>query len=252
MKVLAIVQARMSSTRLPQKVLADINGKPMLQHLLDRIGVVSEIDHLVVATSESRGDDQLASWLKSKGVSCFRGSEDDVLSRFYLCAQKFSPEFIVRITADDPLKDPGVISKAIRIIQEDSEMDYCSNTLKPTYPEGIDIEVFRLNALKTAYDFAVTASDREHVTPYIWRHPEKFRLYNFENNRDLSSWRWTVDKPADLEFICKIYDHFQGEPLVPFLKIVEFIDSNPELLEINKGTVRNEGYLKSLELNDNG
>jgi len=203
MKVLAIVQARMNSTRLPEKVLADVNGRPMLQRLLDRIDAVDEIDHVVVATSDNPEDDRLVSWLKSRGLSYFRGSEDDVLSRFYLCARKFSPELVVRITADDPLKDPGVISRAIRIIQADSEIDYCSNTLKPTYPEGIDIEVFKLDALKAAYSSAVTASDREHVTPFIWSQPENFRLYNFENDRDLSSWRWTVDKPTDLEFVCK-------------------------------------------------
>jgi spore coat polysaccharide biosynthesis protein SpsF len=247
-KVVAIVQARMNSSRFPGKVLADIHGRTMLQCLLDRVKSVKEIDEIVVATSESVEDDVLEQWLDNNNIKCFRGSEHDVLDRFYFCAKEYSADIIVRITADDPLKDPDIIRRAIAIMHNDSVIDYCSNTLAPSYPEGLDIEVFKCSALDDAFHESTLNSDREHVTPYIWRNTEKYNTHNFVFNRDLSSWRWTVDKVVDLEFICKIYHYYKDDPLVPFTKIIEYIDRNPELREINEGIVRNEGYLKSLSI----
>jgi spore coat polysaccharide biosynthesis protein SpsF len=150
-KVVAIVQARMNSSRLPGKVLADVHGRTMLQCLLDRVKSVKEIDEIVVATSESTEDDVLEQWLINNNITCFRGSELDVLDRYYFCAKEYSADIIVRITADDPLKDPDIIRRAIAIMQNDSIIDYCSNTLTPSYPEGLDIEVFKCSALDYAF-----------------------------------------------------------------------------------------------------
>lgn len=246
MKVVAIIQARMSSTRLPGKVLAEICGQPMLKWLLNRIMSVQEIDEVVVATTTNPADDELQVWLNTEGVLCFRGSENDVLDRYYWCAKERCADVIVRVTADDPLKDPGLIRQAITSLINDPKVDYCSNTLHPTYPEGLDIEVFRFTALEHAYREAMLASEREHVTPYIWKNPQLFFIKQFQWDRNLSGWRWTVDKPADLDLMKNIFSHFCDRPLVPFIEIVEFLEKNPALLLINSGTVRNEGYLKSL------
>lgn len=246
MKVVAIVQARMSSTRLPGKVLTEICGKPLLKWLLNRIMSVQEIDEVVVATTTNPADDELQFWLNTESVFSFRGSEDDVLDRYYSCAKERHADVIVRVTADDPLKDPVLIKRAITILINDHNIDYCSNTLHPTYPEGLDIEVFRFAALEHAYKEARLTSEREHVTPYIWKNPQLFFIKQFKWDRNLSGWRWTVDKPADLELMKIIFTHFCDNPLVPFTEIVDFLEKTPELLLINSGTARNEGYLKSL------
>lgn len=247
--ITAIIQARMGSSRLPGKVLADICGRPMLQRLIERIEAVPEVDRIIVATTEESADDQLAAWV-ADNTRCglFRGSENDVLDRFYQCACSAGAAIVVRVTADDPLKDPALISQAIRCLLDDPKVDYCSNTIRPTYPEGLDIEVFRFPALERAYLEATLLSDREHVTPFIWRQPKLFQVRNFEFDRDLSTWRWTVDKPNDLEFIRKIYSELSGWPNVSYLEIIDLIERNQQLMTINQGTVRNEGYLRSLSL----
>jgi spore coat polysaccharide biosynthesis protein SpsF len=246
-EIAAIIQARMGSSRLPAKVLADVCGRPMLQRLIDRIECVPEVDRIIVATTDGEADDQLAAWV-SANTRCelFRGAENDVLDRFYQCARLAGASIVVRVTADDPLKDPALISHAIGCLLENPNLDYCSNTMRPTYPEGLDIEVFRFSALERAFREASLPSDREHVTPFIWRQPELFRGRNFEFERDLSAWRWTVDKPNDLEFIRRIYAEFQGWPDVSYLEIIDLLERNPQLMLINQGTVRNEGYIKSL------
>jgi spore coat polysaccharide biosynthesis protein SpsF (cytidylyltransferase family)/aryl-alcohol dehydrogenase-like predicted oxidoreductase len=247
-KTLAIIQARLGSSRLPGKVLSDLHGRPMLAWLLERVKSVKAIDEIVVATTTEAKDDKLEQWIREHGgVDCFRGSERDVLDRFYHCAEGRGADLIVRVTADDPLKDPSIIARAISICRDDPTLDYCSNTMIPTYPEGLDIEVFRTEALARAQREAVLASDREHVTPYIWNNPDKFRLKNFEYERNLSTWRWTVDRPADLDLVRAILTHFPGRPLVPFTDIIALLERKPELMQINAGIVRGEGYLKSLQ-----
>ncbi len=247
MKAIAIVQARMGSTRLPGKVLADIHGKPLLGRLLDRIHGTKFIDDLVVATTVNKEDDVLVEWLSLNNIKYFRGSEEDVLDRYFQCATKFSADIIIRVTADDPLKDPSIIEEAILMCLSSEEVDYVSNTLKPTFPEGLDIEVFRMRALTRAHSEARLQSDREHVTPYIWSNPEEFELRHFDMLPNLSHWRWTVDKPVDLKFMRCIFGHFIDKPRVGFREIIDYINRRPELLAINSGTVRNEGYLKSIQ-----
>jgi spore coat polysaccharide biosynthesis protein SpsF len=250
MKTLAIIQARMGATRLPDKVLADIHGRPMLGWLLERVRAVAAIDEIVVATTAQPADDILVAWLAAheRGVGCFRGSESDVLERFYRCAEGRGSDVIVRITADDPLKDPGIIGEAIEMCRQDPSLDYVSNTMHPTWPEGLDIEVFRTRALQRAFREATLPSEREHVTPYIWKNPQKFRVHSMEWTRDLSHWRWTVDKPADLEFMRQVFGRFIDCPLVPFAEVIAYLEQHPQVREINAGTIRNEGYLKSLSM----
>ena len=239
----------MGSVRSPGKVLADICGKPLLGRLIDRMAAVPGIGALVVATTNKPEDDELAAWVKNQmGVPCFRGSTLDVLDRFYQCARKYQADRIVRLTGDDPLKDPAIVQEALALIEEDLNLDYCSNTVYPTYPEGLDVEVFRFRALEQAHSNARLKSEREHVTPYIWKHPELFRLKNFSYHKDLSAWRWTVDNPSDLEFMRLIYEHFRNDPLVSFEDVITYLEQNPNIALINSGALRNESYLNSIKL----
>lgn len=248
MKIVAIIQARMGSSRLPNKVLAEINGKALIEILIDRMRRAKLINELVVATTDSQCDDVLNEWLLEKGINVFRGSEMDVLDRFYNCALLNSADIVVRLTADDPLKDPEIIDRAIGILINDINLDYVSNTLSPTFPEGLDVEVFKVSALERAHREAVLLSDREHVTPYIWRNLEKFAAASFAHNENLNHWRWTVDKKCDLDFMREMLGGLASGHLVGFEEIISYIKKNPSLMEINMGIARNEGYLKSLKL----
>ena len=246
-EIVAIVQARSNSTRLPGKVLMDLMGKPVLEHILERVKCSRLIRRVVVATTDSPTDDILAERVRDE-MNClvFRGSERDVLARFYDCARTFGAEVVVRITADDPLKDPELIDRAISLLIDDPSLSYCSNTLKPTYPEGLDIEVCRFKALEQAHREATLISDREHVTPFIWRHPDLFKVLNFEHSEDLSAWRWTLDHPQDLALILAIYRHFyKGQSCFSFRDVIEYLRANRDLVSLNSTITRNEGYLKS-------
>jgi spore coat polysaccharide biosynthesis protein SpsF len=247
--ILGIIQARMASTRLPKKVMADIAGRPLLRRVVERARAAATIDRVMVATTQSAEDDELEAYVRDAlGVAVFRGSVDDVLDRFHRCAAPFAPSIVVRVTADDPLKDPAIIDRCVRHLLEDERLDYCSNTLRPTFPEGLDIEAFRFSALAAATDEARLASEREHVTPFIWKRPDRFRLRNFVHDEDLSDWRWTVDKPADLDFMRAVFAAFKDrEGDASFREVIDLLKRRPELRAINAGTIRNEGYLRSVQ-----
>jgi spore coat polysaccharide biosynthesis protein SpsF len=244
--VVAIVQARMNSSRLPGKILVDVCGYPLIERVIARVSEASLITKVVVATTEEFSDDELVAWCKLHGIDVFRGSVDDVLERFAKCLSEHAGTYVVRVTADDPLKDPAIIDEAIQICLNDPSLDYVSNTLHPTFPEGLDIEVIKRSALLQAAREATLKSEREHVTPYIYGNPDKFKLQNFTMEPNLSAWRWTVDKPADLDFIRAIYRNFSNHPLAGYREIIRWIETRPDLMAINAGTIRNEGYLKSL------
>ena len=182
LKVLGIVQARMGSKRLPGKVQKEILGKPMLWYLLNRLWYSNEIDQCILATSSSLKDDVLNTFAKKNNIHCYRGSEEDVLSRFYEAATKFNGEIIVRITGDCPLVDPLIVDKFINM-HISSCADYTSNTLKRTFPRGLDVEIFNYDVLKEAQNNANKSYEREHVTPYIYNNPKKFKLKNVEAPR---------------------------------------------------------------------
>jgi spore coat polysaccharide biosynthesis protein SpsF len=246
MKTVAIVQARMASSRLPGKVLADIAGRPMLDHVVKRARWARLLDLVSVATSEGPADDAVAQFCRDRSISCFRGSEADVLDRYYRAALQLDADVVVRLTADCPLLDPAVIDKVVRFFHE-GDYDYVSNTLEPSYPDGLDTEVFRRDALERAWREARLASEREHVTPYIWNHPEVFRVANVRYDRDLAGLRWTVDEPEDLTFVRRIYEHF--DPELPFGvdEILAFLAECPELGRVNSKFKRNEGYRASVQ-----
>ena len=248
MRTIAIIQARMGSTRLPGKILADIAGKSMLQRVIERVAAARLVDEVIVATTSAQEDDILVERLNiGSKCSFFRGAVDDVLARFYDCAKLYQADIVVRVTADDPLKDPQLVDKAIGLLNSDPSLDYCSNTIDPSYPEGLDIEVMRFGALERANSEARLLSEREHVTPYIWSNTDLFNVLNFRSNRDLKNWRWTVDKAEDLEFMRQVFEKFRNEPLVSYQDVIAWLDANPEIRQINSGISRNEGYLKSIQ-----
>lgn len=200
----AVVQARMGSTRLPGKVLADLGGRPVLQLMLERL-TRAHVDRLVVATSNRPGDDPVADLAEALGVPVVRGSEADVLGRFLLALDRFPADDVVRLTADCPLIDPLVVDAAIGLHRR-TGADYTSNTLERTFPDGLDVEVVRAEALCTAAAEATRPDEREHVTPFLHHHPDRFTLASLETAEQLGHERWTLDTPADLERLRTIVD----------------------------------------------
>ncbi|WP_126444173.1 cytidylyltransferase domain-containing protein [Sulfuricystis multivorans] len=244
--ILAILQARASSTRLPRKVLAPILGAPMLARQLERLAHCGEIDRLVVATSVEPGDDEIVALCRQRGVECYRGSLDDVLDRFYRAATRHRPEQVVRLTGDCPLADPALIDELIRFHCHEG-FDYSSNCHEPSLPDGLDAEIIRMAVLETAWREACLPSEREHVTPFIRNHPERFRIGLWKNPVDLSRLRWTVDEPADLDFVRAVYEAlYPHHPRFGMQDVLELLARKPELVAINAGLRRNAGFEKSL------
>ena len=245
LKTVAIIQCRMGSSRLPGKVMADILGKPMLSHVVTRVSRARRLDLVTVATSTHASDDPVAEYCSGAGLPCFRGSEEDVLDRLYRTADHFKADVVVRLTSDCPLHDPDVIDERIRILQ-DEEVDFVSGGLETTFPDGLDAAAFWMGVLERTWREASLRSDREHVTPYIFRNPERFRLRIVRLDEDLSYLRWTVDEPRDLEFVRAVYDHL-GDTDFRMKDVIDLLQRHPELNRINAGISRNEGYFKSLE-----
>ena len=245
MKAVAIVQARMASTRLPGKVMADVVGKPLLYHVVKRAQQARTLGLVAVATTDRPADDRIAQYCAEIGVPCFRGNEEDVLDRYYHAAKHFGATVIVRLTADCPFLDPVIVDKVVRVFASGA-YDFVSNTHPPTYPDGLDTEVFRWEALERSWREARLRSEREHVTAYMWKHPELFRLANVENDVDLSALRWTVDEPQVLEFVRRAYSHLGVTPCFGLAEVLVLLREHPELAAVNVGIERNEGYQKSL------
>jgi len=233
-KVAAIIQARNGATRLVGKVLLDLAGHPMLVRVANRAGRSSNLSNVVIATTTQPGDDSIVNLCKAQGWSYYRGSETDVLDRYYQAASTFKADIIIRITADCPLIEPEIIDRVVNeFLSVYRDADYVSNTLIRTFPRGLDVEVMSFDALSRAWQEDHDPASREHVTPYIWRQPEKFRIRNVANDRDYSYMRWTVDTAEDLAFVRKIYGHFKNDTF-SWLEVLELLKEHPEWLEINR------------------
>ena len=245
-KVVALIQARMGSTRLPDKVLADVAGRPMLWHMADRVSRARLVDQVVVATTTGKADDAVAAFCHRNGVACFRGDDADVLDRFFKAARTHEAGTVVRITADCPLMDPQVIDRVIEARAAVS-CDYASNTLRDTYPDGLDVEVFTFEALERAWRDASKPSEREHVTPYM-RLSGQFRLWNVENQDAPAArgQRWTVDEQADLDFVRAVYQALAGVPHFGMHEVSALLEQRPDLRDIQGKAIMNEGYYRSL------
>lgn len=234
MSTLIIVQARMASTRLPGKVMLPLAGQSMLARLLERLHHVKKADALVVATTINPLDDVIALWCQSHGVACRRGSEDDVLSRYASAASAAGGDVVVRVTADCPLLDPVLVDQAIAAF-ETGECDYLSNMLPPSWPYGMAIEVFSAQALMEANREATLAAEREHVTPFIYWHPERYRIKNLASSQNLSHHRWTVDTAEDYKLVKLIFENlYPGQPNFSMADVLSLLDAHPDWLKINQ------------------
>ena len=240
-KVVAIVQARMGSTRLPNKVMKLILGKTMIEILLKRLSQSSEIDQIVVATPSTQCDLPLVNHVQSLGYECFRGSENDVLSRYIKAAKVFDAEVVVRITGDCPLVDSRLVDECISRFKN-LGVDYFSNVQPPSYPDGLDIEITTRTALEIAFRLSKQSFDREHVTPFIQR-SNQFKKASLNNDQDLSRHRWTVDEPEDFEVIRQIFEYFYPDIYFSWNRVLELYNSNPQLFDLNKSILRNKGSI---------
>ena len=245
--IAAIVQARMGSTRLPGKTLMDLAGRPLLGHLVDRARRIPGLDAVVVATTDRPADRAILDFAAAEGLPVYAGSENDVLDRFHQAADRFGVSVVVRVTPDCPLLDPTVAGLVLkRFLDAGGGLDYASNTQPPTFPDGQDTEVFSAAALARAWREARLPSEREHVTPYIWKHPDRFRLASVRHAEDLSALRWTVDEPADLDFVRAVHARLGAQGTFGMEDVLALLRREPALLEINRSLTRNEGYAKSL------
>jgi glutamate-1-semialdehyde 2,1-aminomutase len=239
MKTVAVVQARMGSSRLPGKVLKEVGGRPMIQFLLERLARARTVDAIVLATSSAASSDSLAEFVRGLGYDVYRGSEDDVLDRTYQAGLAAKATTVVRITGDCPLVDPALVDEAVAAFVAGS-VDYLSNVAPPTYPDGLDIEVLSFAALERAWSEAKAPAEREHVTSFI-RESGHFRVANLAGNLDHSGERWTVDEPADLAVVRGVVDHLGGRSDFGWQEVIDLAETQPELFAANRHIIRNEG-----------
>lgn len=238
MKAAIIIQARTGSMRLPGKVLLKVLNKSVLEHLIERLMRVKAVDRIIVATTIAQDDNKIVDIAVKMGISVYQGSEEDVLDRFYQAALRFGLKDIVRITADCPLMDPSVVDKGIECYFS-SAPDYASNVLERTYPDGEDVEVFSFNALQRAWKEAKLLPEREHVTLYIRKHPEKFKLTNFKNAINIADKRWTLDREEDFIFVKKVYEGlYPDNKYFGMEDVINFLKENSGTEEINKKWVK--------------
>ena len=239
MKIVALVQARMGSTRLPNKVMKLIGGIPMIELLLERLSKSNELDQIVVATSVDKRNQPLVSHIRKLGYACEQGSENDVLDRYVEAAKAHNADVVVRITGDCPLVDPELVDECIRGFKA-AGVDYYSNANPPSYPDGLDVEVFSYKALEKAAKEAQEPFEREHVTPYL-RKSAFFSIASMEHLEDLSLLRWTVDDPVDFVVIESVFRHFHPSRDFKWKEVLDLQRQQPEIFSINKNTIRNEG-----------
>jgi len=236
MKVVCIMQARVGSSRLPGKVLKDICGKTVLEHDINRLKLVPNIDEIVIATTVQKQDDKIVDEANRLGVKYFRGSEEDVLSRYYFAAKENNADIVIRVTSDCPCLDYNIINDMVNIfIEKNHKIDYMNNTLDRTYPRGYDVEIFSYNVLENAFKNAKRAYEREHVTPYLYDLNNKFRILSYKNSKDYSKYRVTLDTKEDFQVIDAIYSAlFNKKGYFLLQDVIEFLDKNPQIEKINK------------------
>lgn len=235
MNSVILLQARMGSSRMPGKVLREVCGKTLLELQVERLRLVRGATRVVVATSVNAADDVIARWCGDFGVDCFRGSEDDVLDRFYWAAKEFDAQVVVRTTADCPLNDPAVLSEILgHLLDRMDSCDFVSNALHRTFPYGIGGAAFKFSCLEEAWREAVDPAEREHVTSFIYWRPERYRLACVTSGGDYSKYRWTVDTEADFELVRLILENiYPKNPLFSWKDVLPLIERHPEWSEIN-------------------
>jgi len=249
MSVGCIIQTRMGSSRLPGKVLLELkDGKSVLDYVINQLGFCETIDKIVVATTTLTEDDKIVEFCESNNVEYFRGDSKNVLDRHYQCAKKYSLSTIIRMPSDKPLLDPEVVDKIVRVFNSGS-YDYVTNFLPSTTPGGTEVEVFSFKALEKSWTDAELPSEKEHVTNHIYNNKDEFRIFNVENNVDLSKFRWVVDREEDYILVKKIISKIDKEPIL-IKDILELFEREPELVDINAHIDKEEGNLRSAKEDD--
>ena len=244
---LAIIQARMGSTRLPGKVMLPLAGKPVFECVYERVALSQHIDKVIIATTTNKHDDQLTDACHRKGISVFRGAEEDVLDRYYQVASHYRCNNIIRIMADCPLIDYRIIDKAIKKHVKEKN-DYTSTAYIETFPDGEDVDIFTFQTLSQAWKEAKELFQREHITQYVVLNPVKFKIGNLSYKQNLSNKRWTLDEPCDYLFIKAIYKALGKKNILFGMgEILAHLAQHPELEKLNQHIIRNEGLLKSLK-----
>jgi spore coat polysaccharide biosynthesis protein SpsF len=233
MRVVAIIQARTGSTRLPRKVLKKIGGVTMLNRVVSRVRRASLVNEVIVATTTEPEDAAIVAECERMAAPVFRGSETDVLDRYYQAATNSSAEAVVRITSDCPLIDPMLIDGLIRAFS-DASSDYASNVLTHTYPRGLDAEIMSMESLRRAWHEATEHYQRVHVTPYIYQRPDLFKLLSLSADADYSDHRWTVDTAEDLDLVRLIYKRFGNKNVFGWREVLALLAEEPELIELNR------------------
>jgi spore coat polysaccharide biosynthesis protein SpsF len=233
MKIVAVIQARTGSSRLPGKVLADVGGRSMLARVVRRAGRAERLDGVVVATTDRPADDAIVAECRELGVTVFRGSEEDVLDRYQGAARATDAGVVVRITSDCPLIDPEVIDRVVAALLAD-DADYASNTLERTYPRGLDVEAVTAEALAQAWRKAQEPYQRVHVTPYLYQHPDRFRLRSVTSGVDAGHHRWTVDTAEDLELVRALYSRLGNDDDFGWRRALVVVEAEPELADLNR------------------
>jgi spore coat polysaccharide biosynthesis protein SpsF len=223
----------MGSTRLPGKVLRDLEGETMLARVMRRLGRARRIDSLLVATTDRAADDAIVEECRRHKLPVFRGDQDDVLDRYFRAAQLVKADVVVRVTSDCPLIDPEMTDQTVAAFLE-ARPDYAANNLVRTYPRGLDTEVFSMDALANAWQQARKPYERSHVTPYIYEHPADFRILTVTEDADYSHHRWTVDTAEDLEFVRTIYSRFKEKPDFLWRDVLDLVEREPQLTELNR------------------
>lgn len=232
--IVVIIQARMGSTRLPGKVLKKLSNKTVLEQVVERVARSCHHVKIVIATTSKKEDDILQKEAERIGALWFRGSEDDVLERYYRAAEQYKADLIVRITSDCPLIDYRIMDSMIEAYLQDPSMDYLSNTVERTFPRGLDVEIFRYGLLEKAFYDAKENYQREHVTPYIWKNPHLFKICQFKNAKDSSDLRWTLDTEEDFRLISEIYKTLDnGHDYFGYNEIIKQYPFHPEWMTIN-------------------
>lgn len=242
MNVVAIVQARTGSTRLPNKIFCNLSGFSLLYHVVDRLKASKEINKIVIATTISSRDNSVEDWCIENYIDCYRGSEENVLKRYYDAAKEFKADIIIRVTADDPFKDFRIIDEAIKILKV-NKFDFVCNNSPVSFPEGLDVEVLTMHALSNSFFNSTSNFEQEHVTQYIHRNKNFFKIFNIKNDKDLSYFRWTIDTKEDYLFVKEVYNNLYKKNSI-FLPedIYQLLDKNPLLLEINSEVKKSDLY----------
>ena len=239
----AIIQARCGSSRFPNKVFAEIDGKPLIWHVVDRLRYSELLDETIMATTTNTKDNESERWCDSNSVKLYRGSEEDVLNRYYMASKEYPSDIVVRITADDPFKEPKVIDRVIKkLIEED--LDLVTNNFPPSFPEGLDCEAFTFKTLSIMENEAKDGFEREHVTQFVYRNSERFKIGNVVSNQQLSSYRWTIDNTEDYDMVKMIYQKRENGRVGILLmdEILSILGENPEISEINSDVKRSAMY----------